>query len=330
MRDRGLIPVVAFALAAALAAGLAYRGCAKPVPERRKVVAIFKTAADSNAFWTAVGDGVESGAQDYGLELSIRSPRDEKYVDEQIGIVEGAIKERPAAIVLAACDYHRLVGPVREAKSAGIKVVCVDSFIESEDADAKIGTDNIEAGQKCGAALLKHLPVPAPGNRPRVAVMSYVQGSSTAIDRETGLRNALGDGAVAIGTSYSEAEAERAYAQTKDILAREPALAGIAALNLPTLLGAAKALSESGRKGSVVLVGVDGSDEVVKYLEQGVIRDAIVQKPFNMGYISMATVRALLDGKRPKTYSNTGSVDITRANMFEAENQKLLFPAPGK
>ncbi len=60
------------------------------------------------------------------------------------------------------------------------------------------------------------------------------------------------------------------------------------------------------------------------------IRDAIVQKPFNMGYLSMATVRALLDGRRPKSYTNTGSVDVDRANMFEAENQKLLFPAPGK
>jgi ribose transport system substrate-binding protein len=68
----------------------------------------------------------------------------------------------------------------------------------------------------------------------------------------------------------------------------------------------------------------------MKYIERGVIRDAIVQKPFNMGYISMATARELLDGRRPKPYTNTGSVDIDKANMFEAENQKLLFPAPGK
>ena len=330
MRDRGVVPIIAAALVAAVVVSLAYRGVAKPAPDMRKVVAIFKTTPDANAFWTAIGDGVESGAQDYGLRVSIRSPRDEKYVDEQIGIVEGAIAESPAAIVLAASDYHRLVGPVQKAKAAGIKVVCIDSFIESDDADAKIGTDNVEAGQKCGSALLKRLPSPPSGNRPRVAVMSYVQGSSTAIDRETGLRQALGDRVVALGTSYSDAEAERAYAQAKAALAKEPALSGIAALNLPTLLGAARALAESGRKGSVVLVGVDNSAEVMKYLERGVIRDAIVQKPFNMGYISMAAVRALLDGKRPKSYTNTGSVDIDKGNMFEAENQKLLFPAPGK
>jgi ribose transport system substrate-binding protein len=332
VRNRGVITMFAAAVAAiAIVAVFSYRNDEKPVLEKRRVVAIFKTVPDANAFWTAIRDGVESGAQDYGLEVSIRSPRDEKYVDEQIGIVENAIRhESPAAIVLAACDYQRLVGPVQEAKTAGIKVVCIDSFIATDDADAKIGTDNVEVGQKCGAALLKNLRAPPGGGKPRVAVLSYVQGSSTAIDRETGLRKALGDRVIAIGTSYSDAEAERAYVQTKEVLAAEPELGGIAALNLPTLLGAAKALAESGRKKSVVLVGVDNSTEVMKYIEQGVIRDTIVQKPFNMGYLSMATVRELIDGKRPRPYANTGSVDIDKANMFEAENQKLLFPAPGE
>jgi ribose transport system substrate-binding protein len=331
VRDRGLIVAAAVAaVAAAVVAGLAYREGAKPVLEKRRVVAIFKTAPDANAFWTSLRDGVESGAQDYGLVASIRWPRDEKYVDEQIGIVEEAVRAAPAAIVLAAGDFQRLVGPVRAAKAAGIKVVCVDSFIASDDADARIGTDNVEAGQKCGAALLRCLASLGDAGPPLVAVMSYVQGSSTAIDRETGLRAALGDRVLALATTYSDAEAERAYAQARDLLEREPRLAGIAALNLPTLLGAARALAESGRKAGVALVGVDSSDEVMKYLERGVIRDAIVQRPFNMGYLSMATARELIDGKKPRAYMNTGSVDIDRENMFAAENQKLLFPAPAK
>jgi ribose transport system substrate-binding protein len=324
MRDRSLIPMLGLALAAALVASFVYRGEAKPERQREKIVAIFKTGSASNAFWSSVRDGVESGAQDYGLDLSIRSPRDEIYVDEQIEIMKGAIAERPAAIVLAACDYHRLVESVREAKAAHIKVVCVDSFIETEDADAKIGTDNFEAGQTCGKALLRCL-----GKGSKVAVMSYVQDSSTAIGRESGLRNALGGRATVIGTSYSSSETDKAYAQAKDILAKESSLRGIAALNLPTLLGAAEALEESGRSGSVVLVGVDDSAEVMRYIEHGIVRDAIVQKPFNMGYLSMATVRELLSGKKPERYTNTGSVDINKANMFEPENQKLLFPVDG-
>jgi ribose transport system substrate-binding protein len=333
VRERGALGMIALALVAALVVTIAYREDSGAEPRKEKVVAIFKTAGTMNAFWAAVAEGVESGAQDFGLVVSIRAPRDEIYVDEQIEILRGAIAEKPAAIVLAAGDYRRLVEPVQEAKAAGIRVVCVDSFIESEDADAKIGTDNFEAGQKCGTALLRILPP-----KSRIAVMSYVHGSSTAIGRESGLLAALDGQAAIIGTTYSSSESGLAYAQAKEILAREDKLEGkeargvlgIAALNLPTLLGAARALAESGRQGKVVLVGFDNSPEVMNLIERGVIRDAIVQKPFNMGYISMETVRALLSGKKPKAYANTGSVDIDKANMFEPENQKLLFPVAGQ
>jgi ribose transport system substrate-binding protein len=325
MKGRGLIGMMILALAAAIAVTLAYRGDSGPAPRRDRVIAIFKTAGTANAFWAAVRDGVESGAKDFDIDVSIRAPRDEIYVDEQIEILHGAVAESPAAIVLAAGDFHRLVAPVREAKARGIRVVCVDSFIESEDADAKVGTDNFEAGQKCGASLLRSLGTGRAGP-PRIAVMSYVRGSSTAIGRESGLRSALGSAVVIVGTSYSSSESELAYRQAKLFLADEPGLAGIAALNLPTTMGAARALAESGREGEVALVGFDNSPEVMKLIERGVIRDAIVQKPFNMGYIAMETVRSLLSGRAPKAYTNTGSVDVDRANMFEPENQKLLFP----
>jgi ribose transport system substrate-binding protein len=317
--------MIAFALVAAAAVSVAFRWEAAPALGKEKTIAIFKTSATSNAFWVSVRDGVKSGAQDYGLDVSIRAPRDEIYVDEQIQIMNDAIAEKPAAIVLAACDVHRLVAPVQEAKARGIRVVSVDSFIESEDADAKVGTDNFEAGQKCGEALLQRVPAGS-----RVAVMSYVQGSSTAIGRESGLRAALGDKLLVIGTSYSSSEADLAYMQAKKLLSEEPRLAGIAALNLPTTIGVARALVESKRWAEVVLVGFDSSVELMQLIERGVIRDIIVQKPFNMGYISMATVRELLAGRHPKNYANTGSVDIDKANMFDPENQKLLFPVSGQ
>jgi ribose transport system substrate-binding protein len=327
VKDRSIIAMTVLALAAALAIAFAYRGASGPALGKEKVIAIFKTPGTTNAFWASVEEGVKSGATDFEFDVSIRAPRDEIYVDEQIQIMRGAISEHPAAIVLAAGDFHRLVEPVQEAKAKGIKVVCVDSFIESEDADAKVGTDNFEAGQKCGAALLRHLASRSQGgSAPRIAVMSYVQGSSTAMGRESGLLAALGSKAVIVGTSYSSSEIELAHRQAKEVLAREPKLAGIAALNLPTTMGAAQALAESGREGQVVLVCFDNSPEVMRLIERGVIQDAIVQKPFNMGYISMQTLRDLLAGKRPKVYTNTGSVDVDKANMFEPENQKLLFP----
>ena len=65
---------------------------------------------------------------------------------------------------------------------------------------------------------------------------------------------------------------------------------------------------------------------MLRYLERGIIRDTVVQKPFNMGYLGIKAARELIGHKRPSRFINTGSVDISRANMLQPENQKLLFP----
>ncbi|MDP3177908.1 MAG: substrate-binding domain-containing protein [Spirochaetaceae bacterium] len=321
MRNGTAYAMIAAAALAAGAAALAFRGEAARKPDVARVVAIFKTSSAANAFWAAVRGGVESGAKDFGMEVEFRAPRDEIYVDEQIEILRGAIAEKPDAIVLAAGDYRRLIDPVREAKAAGIPVVLVDSFIETEDADARVGTDNDEAGRKCGAALLRRVSSGA-----KVAIMSYVKGSSTAIGRETGLRQALGSSVAIAATTYSSSEEGRAYDQARELIAGIPDLAGIAALNLPTSLGAARALEESGKADNIVLVGFDASLDIVAFIERGIIKDAIAQKPFNMGYLSMKAVRGILSGPRPLAYLNTGSVDVNQDNMFDPEIQKLLFP----
>jgi ribose transport system substrate-binding protein len=328
VKDRSLVMTIALALVVAVAVIAVLRDAAAPSRPERNVIVVLKTPGTTNSFWSSVMDGIESGAQDFGLRVAVRASRDETYVDEQIDLVRQAIKERPAAILLAAADYQRLIQPVREAKKQGLKVVCVDSFIASDDADSSVGTDNYEAGQKCGHALLRLLKQGS-----RVAVMSYVKGTATAIGRESGLLDVLEGRVDALETSYSSSDSVTAYSQAKSILARESARGnaafGIAALNLPTLLGAARALDESGMKDRVVLVGVDNSAEIMKFIERGIVRDAIVQKPFNMGYLSLSAIHDLLEGKRPKAMINTGSVDIDRQNMFEPENEKLLFPVDG-
>jgi ribose transport system substrate-binding protein len=328
VKSRTTLFLVAGALAAAAVLTLLYGSSrlfgAAPAPARRAIV-IFKTIDYTGTpFWGNVREGAESAGRDYNVSVSVRGPMDERDVQGQIAIVRAAIDEKPDAILLAAADFNLLVPLAKEVKARRIPLVCVDSFINSDDADVRIGTDNYEGGRKCAAALLRCVPEGG-----LVAVMSYVKGSSTAIDRESGVRDAL-DGKVRIlDTLYSDSDARTAYVQAKILLARTPLLRGIAALNDPTARGAAQALAESGRADRIALVGFDNSFLVMKSTERGIIRDTIVQMPFNMGYLGIRAARELMDGKRPARSINTGSVDVTRANMFLPDNQKLLFPVSG-
>ncbi len=325
MKNRMVLLFLAAAVLAAGALTLLYRGrwLFGPSGEStRHAVVIFKTIDyQTTPFWGYVRDGILSGGRDFSIDVSIRGTTSESDIEGQIAVVRKAMDERPDAIVLAAADYNLLVPLAREIKRRGIRLVCVDSFINSNDADVQVGTDNYEGGQKCGAALLRYVRPDDP-----VAVMSYVKGSSTAIDRESGARNYLDGKVRLLDTLYSNSDAEMAYQQAARLLRDTPGLRGIVALNDPTARGAARALAESGKAGTIALVGFDNSFPVLKDVERGVIRDTVVQKPFNMGYLAIRAVRELLGGMKPERYVNTGSIDINRQNMFLPENQKLLFP----
>ena len=325
MRSRSVLVLLAAAVLAAVSLTVLYRGSRLFSPAAgaaRRVIVIFKTVDyRTTPFWGNVRDGVVSAGEDLDMNVQIRGPAYESDVAGQIDIVRRAIQEKPDAIVLAAADYNLLVPTAREVKRQGIPLVCIDSFINSDAADARIGTDSYEGGQKCAAALMRSVK-----EGDLVAVMSYVKGSSTAIDRESGARDYL-DGKVRIlDTLYSNADAELAYSQAARLIAETPQLRGIVALNDPTARGAARALDESGKAGSIALVGFDNSLLVLRYLERGIIRDTVVQKPFNMGYLGIKAARELIEHHKPPRFINTGSVDISRTNMFQPENQKLLFP----
>jgi ribose transport system substrate-binding protein len=288
---------------------------------RPRVVVVFKTVDYRLAFWQTVKEGVESASKDFDVDTIITGPMSETQVDEQIRIIRKAIESKPNAIVLAASDYDRLVPVAREIKAAHIPLVTIDSFVNGDYADTKIGTDNFSAGEQAGAALLKHVE---PGSH--ISIMSYVQGSSTAIDREAGVVSALQGRVEVKKTLYSSGESDIAYEQAKRLLVGDFNLRGIVALNDPTTIGVARALRDSGRAREVALVGFDNSLTVLGFVEAGVIRDTIVQHPFNMGYLGVEMASELIRGKRVAPFIDTGSQVINHDNMLLPENQKLIFP----
>lgn len=306
--------------------GPAFWGSASAQGTRPRVVLIVKTVDFSISFWKALKDGADLAAQDLGLDLVIRGPADEADVEGQIGMVEAAIAEKPGAIVLAAADYLRLIPSVLRARAAGIPVVTVDSFISTDDANTKIGTDNLVVGRTCAQALLRALASDGQPSGGLVAVLSYIRDSSSARDRERGLLEELGDQVTLLPTLYGGADAEVSYRQTRDLLKAYPDLKGLVALNEPTTLGVSRALKESGRAGSVALVGVDQSFPLLKRLEDGTIRDLVVQQPFNMGYLGLKAAKTLIRGGTVEPSVDTGSVDIDRQTLFLPRNQELLFP----
>ena len=74
------------------------------------------------------------------------------------------------------------------------------------------------------------------------------------------------------------------------------------------------------------VVGFDNAPEELAYLERGILKATVVQRPYNMGYMAIKTAVEYLRGKEVESVIDTGSVLITAENMFQRKYQELLFP----
>ncbi|WP_233531968.1 substrate-binding domain-containing protein [Paenibacillus alkalitolerans] len=293
------------------------------VTKPKKIAVVIKVTEDSMEFWQVLGDGVRAAAKEFGVEADVVGPPSESDIQGQIAIVEQAIEEKPDAIVLAATDMNLLVPVAKKVKDAGIVLLTVDSSLKSDVPLSLIATDNVEAGKKAGQAMADLLSGPS-----KVAISSYVKDTSTQIERERGVREALGayDNIEIVGTFYSDGIEQKAYETMKRLLTEHPDLSGIVGLNEASTVGAGKAIRELGLAGTVKLVGFDSSVDEVKLLEEGIMQTTVIQRPFNMGYLSVKTALQALNGEKVPPVIDTGSIMISKDNIYTEENQKLLFP----
>jgi ribose transport system substrate-binding protein len=295
-------------------------------PSRReiKITAVIKAIANDSEFWEVVKTGLQAGAVEFGVRLDIQGSWAESDIEGQIHIIEDILKnDPPAALVLAATDYIRLVPVVEKAAAMGVKVVTMDSGVDSPLPRTFVATNNIEGGEKVAAEMIRILE---PGNK--LAIVNHVRGTTTAIEREEGARRVLAqDGRYPIvGTWFTDNFEENAYAIAIQLLREYPDLGGFLGMNEVSTIGIARALQDTGDGGKVRLVGFDSSLREIQFIEQGIIAATVIQKPFNMGYLAIQAARDAAENRSLPSFIDTGSVLITADNLYEPENQKLLFP----
>ncbi|GAB1483084.1 sugar-binding protein [Treponema sp.] len=288
-----------------------------------RIITVLKTIDSNMDFWEVVKSGMRVATTELNLQMDVYGPWAESDVPGQLIIMDQAIKEKPAGIILSATDFNALVPLVEKAKKEGIPIVTLDSGVNSSIPISFVATNNVEAGEKAGRAMMALLE---PGKK--LAIINHVRGATTAIQREDGVTRAIKkDGRYPIvGTWFTNNYEENAYALTKQILVDFPDLAGILAMNEVSTVGSARALKDLGLAGKIRLVGFDSSILEIKLIEEGVIDATVIQKPFNMGYISVKTILDAIEGRRPKRFIDTESVLITAQTLYLPENQKLLFP----
>lgn len=295
-------------------------GC-NGVSHKVKVAVIVKST--TSQFFKSVFSGANAASKEYNLELTFNGPENEEDYLTQIKMMEKAIRDKVDAIVLSAIDYRKLVKSVEKAVEAGIQVVVIDSDVDSKKVRTRISTNNYEAGKMAGDTVLTIAE-----NELHVGIVNFDVNTANGQEREHGLRKVLNneERVLSIEAINVQSDIDSSTQAAKDILLQHPDINVIVTFNEWTTLGVGYAIEQLGYKDKVSMIGFDNNPISIEMLEDGVVDALIVQNPFAIGYLGVEEAYRLSRGQNSKDKIYTKTVVITKENMFQEGNQKIVFP----
>lgn len=286
------------------------------------MIYIPKIIDEDNDFWKLLLEGVRMSAEERGIRMDIVAAETEEDFERQNELILWAIEQKPDAILLTPSHVTKTTPAAVKVEEAGIPLILIDSIVEGITPVSVIATNNERAGAVVGEYLGK-----LADDQSQIAVVGHVQNSSTAIEREAGVRKGLAEHEKQIvDVVFCDSDYSKAYTLMEGLIEQYPGINLVAGLNEYSSVGAARAIQDKGLEGKIKFVGIDSSLEEIQMLEKGIFEGIVIQNPFKMGYLGVEVADKFLKGEKVLSHVDSGSELITRDNIYTEENQKLLFP----
>lgn len=245
---------------------------------------------ESNVFFAAEIRSASEEAKRIGATLRSACANGDPRV--QSAQIRSFVDNGADLVIVDPVDSRGIEAAADYARSRGVWIVAVNGSATS--VDGAVTTDNAQAGFLAGQHLSNVL---APGEQ--VAIIDGARITAIA-DRVDGFRRALVETERLVIADHvtGDNSFEAGERLGRQLLAENPSIAGIFAINDPTALGVSHAYDSARR--TVRIIGVDGSREAIADIASGgnIIATA-VQDPEMLGRRSVRLGLQLASGARP-------------------------------
>ena len=230
-----------------------------------------------------------------------------------------------------------MVGPLKAALDAGVKVITVDTFLGDGNyvtgpikfPISYIGSDNVEGGRISARGLAKAI-----GGKGTVYINSTNPNVSSVQGREQGFAEVMAKefpNIKVLGPDYNMDDQNKAQQMTAAILEQHPDLAGVFGTNVFSAHGAGTAVVNAGLGGHVQVVAYDATKDAIELMSKGVVTLVLAQKPYDMGYMAVQFAAADAAGvtSLPRRVE-TGFAIIDKDNVKDPAIARFIYKVPGK
>ncbi|MFO1095219.1 MAG: substrate-binding domain-containing protein [Planctomycetaceae bacterium] len=299
----------------------------KGTPAKKFRIAMIPKGA-THDFWLSVRAGAQKAADELGtVQILWDAPISESDKDVQVNLVDGFINDQVDAICLAPIDREGMVPVVRRAKDAGIPTLIFDSALADPSLSISyVATDNYHGGVLAGEHMVKLL-----NGKGNVILLRYQEGSESTEQREQAFLDTIKKSPEIVVISDEQRvttdSVEAVRVSSSLLVTHGDNVNGVFTVCESLNKGMLKALQDKQLAGKVRFIAFDSDPQLVDAMKNGQIDGIVLQDPVRMGYDSVKTMVAHLEGKPVEKLIPTGEALATPENMSEPRMQELLFPA---
>ena len=291
-------------------------------------IAYMPPATEFN-YYIAIGEGINSVAEEAGVEVFMLAPQSGADINGQMGMIQDVLTQEVDAIIFGTHDEFAAAPLIEQAVNQGIAVLMINSDIPNFPTPIH---GVVGYSQRNGTRAMADWAIETYGDEPvRVGIIEGQPGYHST-ERVGGFLDGIeGNENFEVVASISGGwNVEGGNTAGMDLLQSNPDLDMIFAANDYMIIGASFAARALGLS-ELVLLGNDGDTSGLEEIAAGNITATVNTAPFLMGRAAMAATLDALEGTYPGGWIETPtSIEDQDGAISVLQQPHTLFPQPSR
>lgn len=265
--------------------------------EQKKITICLLPKKKGLPYFTTCAKGAEEAAKELGnVELIYDGPTDGSP-EKAASMVDRWALQKVDVIAVSPNDPEVLGQAMKKARAKGVKVITWDADAAPEAREFMV---NQATAQDIGFALVDAMARDIGGTEPEGEV-AIITATLTAANQNEWIRYmkerlAKYPKLSLVVVKPSNEDQRLAFQVTQDLLKAYPKLKGIFGISSVAFPGAAEAVKQAGRSGSVLVTGLATPNDMKSYVHDGTVKSVVLWNTGDLGYLTVRAAAALAAG----------------------------------
>lgn len=268
---------------------------------------------DDNPFYIAMLRGIRAAAQERGWQVHYVSSQEDKL--RQINGVQDLVAKGVKGILISPIDAVGVNAAYDAAAAGKIPIISVARSSTSPNQTLHVAMDEKQVGRDIAAWTAKKL-----NGKGKLAMIAGPSGAPVFRNLVDGFTEVMAKhpGISIVFKTDGPLTRERGLKNAEDALVANPDLAAIYTANDDLALGAAQAVVAAGKKGKMLVTGMNGVPPALKAVKEGNLTMTVEINAAGWGRLGVEVLEGYLKGKKFEQRVYIQHVVVDSANIDDA------------